>query len=88
MSIVEPLNSKIYAAEVKKERKSEFGIILDSATSIKETAAAKVLSIGPEVKNVKVDDLVYLDWSKTKLVVIDGAQRVIIDEEDVMAIIR
>lgn len=88
MSIIEPLKTKIYAAEVKKERKSEFGIILDSATSLKETTPAKVLAVGPEVKTVKVDDLVYLDWAKTKLVVVDGSHRVIIDEEDVMAIIR
>ena len=82
-----PLGTKLLAAEIKKERKSESGIILENVGSIKETAAARVLAIGPDVKNVKVGDEVYLDWAKTKLVVIEGAQRVILDQEDVQAIV-
>ena len=82
-----PLGTKLLAAEIKKERKSESGIILENVGSIKETAAARVLAVGPEVKTVKVGDEVYLDWAKTKLVVIEGAQRVILDQEDVQAIV-
>lgn len=82
-----PLGTKIYAAEVKKERKSDSGIILEGVNSIKETAAAKVLGVGPDVKRIKEGDIVYLDWPKTKLVVIDGNQRVIADEEDVHALV-
>ena len=82
-----PLGTKILAAEIKKERKSESGIILENVSSVKETAAARVLAIGPDVKNVKVGDEVYIDWAKTKLVVLDGAQRVILDQEDVHAIV-
>ena len=85
---IQPFGTKIYASEVKKERKTDSGIILEGANSVKETAAALVLAVGDEVKSVKVGDKVYLDWSKTKLVVVDGAQRVIVDEEDVMAAIR
>ena len=84
---IQPFGTKIYASEVKKERKTDSGIILEGANSVKETAAAQVLAIGDDVKCVKVGDRVYLDWSKTKLVVVDGAQRVIVDEEDVMAAI-
>lgn len=82
-----PLGTKLLAAEIKKERKSESGIILENVGSIKETAAARVLAVGPEVTIVKVGDEVYLDWAKTKLVVIEGAQRVILDQEDVQAIV-
>lgn len=82
-----PLGTKLLAAEVKKERKSESGIILEGTKSVNETAAARVLAVGPDVTNVKVGNEVYIDWSKTKLVVIDGAQRVILDQEDVHAII-
>lgn len=88
MTEIKPLGTKIFAAELKKERKSDSGIILEGVSSIKETAQAKVLAIGEKVEDVKVDDLVYLDWSKTKLVVVDGIQRVIVDREDVMAIIN
>ena len=82
-----PLGKKILAAEVKKERKSEGGLILEGVSSVKETAAARILAVGPEVKTIKVGDVVYLDWSKTKLVIIDGAQRVIVDEEDITALV-
>lgn len=82
-----PLGTKILAAEVKKERKSEMGIILEGVNSIKETSPARVLAVGPEVKTVKVGDTVFIDWPKTKLVVVDGAQRVILDEEDVHALV-
>ena len=82
-----PLGTKLLAAEIKKERKSESGIILENVGSIKETAAARVLAVGPDVKIVKVGDEVYLDWAKTKLVVIEGAQRVLVDEEDIHALV-
>ena len=82
-----PLGKKILAAEVKKERKSDSGIILEGVNSIKETAPARILAVGPEVKTIRAGDVVYLDWAKTKLVVIDGAQRVIVDEEDITALV-
>ena len=82
-----PLNKRILAAELKKERKSESGIILEGVSSMKGTAAAKVLAVGPDVKSVKVGDEIYLDWTKTRLVVINNAQRVILDEEDVLALV-
>lgn len=87
-TIVRPLGTKIYAAEVKKERKTESGIILDGASSVKETAAALILAVGDDVCSVNVDDKVYIDWAKTKLVVIDGQHRVILDEEDILAIVE
>lgn len=82
-----PLNTKVLAAEVKKERKSESGIILEGTKSMNETAAAKILAIGPDVDKIKVGDTVYLDWSKTKLVIVEGAQRVILDQDDIFGII-
>lgn len=85
-TIVQPLGTKVYAAEVKKERRTASGLILDGASSVKETAAALILAVGDEVTTVKVGDKVYIDWAKTKLVVIDGQQRVVLDEEDILAI--
>ena len=82
-----PLGKMILAAEVKKERRSESGIILEGAGSVKETAAARILAAGPDVTRVRVGDEVYLDWAKTKLVVIDGVQRVLLDQDDVHAIV-
>jgi co-chaperonin GroES (HSP10) len=77
---VVPLKDKLLVAE--NERKKE------TSTTLLDTASGKVLAIGPEVKNIAVGDSIYLNWGKTSLVKIDGAQRVLVAEEDVLAIIR
>lgn len=82
-----PLGTKILAAEKKKERTTASGIFIGDSTSIKESSPAKILAVGPDVKNLRVGDEVYIDWPKTKLVIIEGAQRVIFDQEDVHAVI-
>ena len=82
-----PLGTMVLAAEVKKERRTESGIYLEGANSVKETAAARVLAVGPDVTRVRVGDEVYLDWSKTKLVVVESAQRVLLDQDEIMAIV-
>lgn len=84
---IQPLGKNVFAAEIKKERKSEGGLILEGVSSIKETAQARVLAIGDKVENVKVGDVVYLDWGKTKLVVVEGAQRVMVSEDDISGIV-
>lgn len=82
-----PLGTKLLAAEVKKERKTESGIFIGDAKTMNETSAAHVLAVGPDVTDIKVGTKVYLDWTKTKLIIIDGAQRVIVDREDIHALI-
>jgi len=82
-----PLNTKLLAAEVKKARKSESGIILEGTKSMNETAAARIIAVGPDVDKLKVGDTVYLDWAKTKLIIVDGAQRVLLDQEDIYGIV-
>lgn len=82
-----PLGTKILCAEVKKERRSEAGLILEGTKSMNETAAARVLAVGPDVTKAKVGNEVYIDWAKTKLIIVDGAQRVIVDQDEIMALV-
>jgi co-chaperonin GroES (HSP10) len=84
--IVKPLKKKILVAENKGEHKSESGIILEGATSVRESKKATVVAIGPDVTLVKEGDVVLLDWTKGTVVKINDAQRVIIDEEHVVAV--
>jgi co-chaperonin GroES (HSP10) len=83
---VKPLKKKILVAENKSEHKSDSGIILDGATSVRESKKATVIAIGPDVTLVKEGDVVLLDWTKGTVVKINDAQRVIIDEEHVVAV--
>ena len=85
MTTITPLHDKIYIAEAKKTEQSASGIIL-TGNKGGDTVAALVLAIGPDVKDVKVGDRLLIDWSKCSAVTVDGVQRGVIKEEDVIAV--
>lgn len=80
----EPLGKRVYIAEVKTEKKTASGIILEGANSIRETKFAEVLAIGYEVKKVRVGQRICLDWSKCYPVKIGDTERAVIDEEHIL----
>ena len=85
--IVKPLKNKLLIAEGKKDTTTESGIILDGQ-GLGNTTPGVVLAIGPEVLEVKEGDTVYLDWSKSKPVTVNGAQRVMISESEIIAVLE
>lgn len=84
---IKPLKKKVLVAENNTERKTESGIVLDGIRSMKETPIATVLAIGPDVTLVKVGDVILPDWSKASVVKVSNAQRAMIDEENIIAIV-
>ena len=86
MSLLTPLGKMVYIAEVKAEKKTASGIILEGANSVSETKFAEVLSVGYEVKKVKVGDKIVLNWSKCFPVKISDIERAVVDEEHILAI--
>lgn len=87
MSTIRPLKTKVLVAENAVERKSESGIILEGVNT-GETKTAKVLAIGPDVTDVAVGDIVYLDWSKCSVAKIDDKYRAMIDQEFIIAVVE
>jgi chaperonin GroES len=85
MNIV-PMNDRVLVAENKKENKTESGIILEGARGVGDTAKATVLAIGPEVKDVKVGDVILIDWSKASPVKLGDVQRAMIKEEFIIGV--
>ena len=85
MSIVDPMGTKVYIAEVKTEKKTASGIILKGANSIRETKFAEVIAVGYDVKKVRVGQRIILDWSKCYPVKLGDVERAIIDEENILA---
>ena len=84
---VKPLRKMILIAEKARERATESGIILgDRGTG--DIAYATVLAIGDEVTEVKVGDVVIPEWGKSSVVKIDGAQRAMIKEEFIIAVVE
>lgn len=86
MTTVMPLKKRVLVAEMKNEVKSESGIILEGANSVRESRMGKVLAVGPDVTAVQVGDKILLDWTKGAMIKIDDAQRVMIDEEHIVAV--
>ena len=84
---VQPLHDKVLVAENKRENTTESGIVIQGARGLDESKAGTVLAIGPDVKSVAVGDVVYLMWTKAQVVKIGDAQRVIVKEEDIVAVL-
>lgn len=80
-----PTFNNVLLREIKKEMKTDGGIIL---TRDVETghAPALVEAVGPECKYVKPGDIVYVNWKESLPVTTDGVQGVLISEENVLGI--
>ena len=82
-----PLKDKVLVAENKRENTTSSGIVIEGAGGLGESKTGTVLAIGPDVKDVKVGDVIYLEWNKAQVVTIDGAQRVMVKEENIVAVV-
>jgi co-chaperonin GroES (HSP10) len=85
---VQPLHTKVIVAENYVESKSEAGIILDGIDSLRQTPHATVIAIGPEVTDVKLGDVIIPDWTKATVITVDGAQRAVIDQTNIMMVLE
>jgi|688.fasta_scaffold574059_2 co-chaperonin GroES (HSP10) len=85
--IVTPLKKKVLVAENARETQTESGIILEGTQGYGDSKTGKVIAIGPDVTDVKVGDDIYMLWNKCTVVNVDGAQRVMIDEENIVAVL-
>lgn len=87
MSIpIKPLMDRILAVREEVQTKTASGLFLPE-NSKEKSVIAKVLAVGPDVKNVKVDDrVVYKEYTTTDLRV-DSVEYLIVKEEDVLATI-
>ena len=83
--MLEPMGKYVYIGEVKSEKKTASGIILEGANSIRETKFAEVLAVGYEVKKVRVGQRIILDWSKCFPVKMADIERAIVAEEHILA---
>lgn len=83
---IRPMNDRVLVAENKRENKTDSGIILEGTRGTGDTAKATVLAIGPDVTEVKIGDVVILDWAKASPVKVGDVQRAMIKEEFIIAV--
>ena len=81
---IKPMKKFVLVAENKRENTTQSGIILEGA-GFDQSKTGTVLAIGPDVTDVKVGDVIYLEWNKGAVVKIGDAQRIMIKEEFIVA---
>lgn len=83
---IRPMNDRVLVAENKKDTTTASGIVIEGTRGTGDTTKATVLAVGPEVKDVKVGDVVLLDWAKASPVKVGDVQRAMIKEEFIIAV--
>jgi co-chaperonin GroES (HSP10) len=83
---MKPLKNNVLIAQLKKERKTDFGLVLTTDQGTSEFG--KIMAIGDEVKYVEVGQWVVPDWSKGKVVTVDGTQCVVMEEDNILGIVE
>ena len=83
---IKPIRKNVLLAESRDNYKSDAGLIVES-TSVANSKTGVVLAIGSEVTMVAVGDKVLVEWNKGKIVTVDGAQRVMVSEDALVAVL-
>ena len=81
--MIKPIRKNIVCVRLKKKTETASGIILNSDYD-GNVDRAQVIDVGPEVTNVKKDDIVFIDWNKAVPVVVDDIPYYVIKEEFVI----
>jgi chaperonin GroES len=82
---IKPLKDFVLVAENKRKQETNSGIIIEGVSTA-DSRSGTVLAVGPNVTEVKVGDVIYLEWNKAHVVTIDGAQRVMLKVENIVAV--
>lgn len=83
-SPINPLADRVVAVREEAAAKTASGLYLPDNAKEKPVVA-KIIAVGPDVKQVKANDkIVYKEYSTTDLS-IDGVDYLIVKEEDILA---
>jgi co-chaperonin GroES (HSP10) len=88
-----PLGNKVLLKQVKKEMKTNSGILLQSDVADGESFTAIVEAIGPDVKDVKIGENVLPNWQKSHVLTLnmdklEPVNYVMITEDEIMAVLE
>ena len=82
---LKPLDDRIVAIREEAATKTNSGLYLP-ADKKEKSQIAKVVAVGTNVKEVKVDDRIVVREYSTTDIKVDGTEYLIVKEEDVLAI--
>lgn len=86
-SPLKPLGDYVVTVAEEAQTKTSSGLYLPE-NAAEKPKTAKVVAIGQDVKQVKVDDrVVYKSYSTTE-VKVDSKEYILVKEEDVLAVVK
>lgn len=83
--MIKPIRNKIVVEEIDVETQHASGLILTSKVT-GEIKRAKVLAIGNEVQEVKVGDVIIVDWQLASKTQYESKIVFVLKEENVIAV--
>lgn len=84
---LQPTRNNILVVQKEVEKTTAGGIILAGANIESGIKPAVVRAVGPDVTEVKVGSVIYLKWSESVAVTVDGEASAIVSEESVLGIV-
>ena len=89
MKKIQAINDMIIVEElIKQEETTDSGIIMPSTVKMEPQKYGKVLSVGEEVKNVKVGDVIVFHQAGGQALYMEGVIQRVLKNNEVYGIIR
>jgi co-chaperonin GroES (HSP10) len=86
MSKLKATGTRILIEKIEASTTTAGGIVLQSAT---EAPKARILSVGPQVKeDVAVGNVIVVDWSKVGVFNFENVKQYVVDESTVLAVLE
>ena len=86
MSKLKATGTRILIEKVEASTTTAGGIVLQSS---QEAPKAKILSVGPQVKeDVAVGNIIVVDWSKVGVFSFENEKQYVVDESTVLAVLE
>lgn len=82
---LKPLDDRVVAIREETATKTNSGLYLP-VDKKEKSQIAKVVAVGSNVKEVKVDDRIVVREYSTTNIKVDGVEYIIVKEEDILAI--
>lgn len=86
MTKLRALGTRLLIEKIDADRVSSGGIVLQSA---QEVPRARVLDVGPQVKeDIVIGNILVVDWSKVGQVRFENTTHYMVDESTVLAVVE
>jgi co-chaperonin GroES (HSP10) len=83
--MIKPIRNNVVIEKLETSNVTNSGIVI--AGSLHEADRAMVISIGPEVIDVKVGDVLLVNWKESKVATFGGEEIFVISEEHIIAVL-